>query len=324
MDSLPLIIERLNQGCSRLPFGDEALQRLVLRNAQEQQLRLDAADLPGCEPSQRRLCERLDGELRLLQAGGAKRKLEKLAERTVREEFFIAPEQVKLSGKLVDLIDEPAPPPPAPRPNHIAPCDYAAEVHKRLVINTLIQGAAHRAQYRFLLEKNDLEEISPGLTEKYRRHMTLADQGIWVGDEGGLDLQGFDIRGLVSLDCSTKPPTINARATSFPLLIHELAKGAMELLALHGLPQDARFRKAVLQEADRPELEFWGLRLGGGLFASIMEALPVEALPQRAAYLRKLFSLPANEFVALMEECAAGDASRLREIFKDPAARGPK
>ena len=49
---------------------------------------------------------------------------------------------------------------------------------------------------------------------------------------------GQSIAGKEEIDPETDPPTIKARGITFPVLVHELVKGTMELLATQGLPDD--------------------------------------------------------------------------------------
>ena len=49
---------------------------------------------------------------------------------------------------------------------------------------------------------------------------------------------------------------------TFPVLVHELHKGVMEYLSLHGLPGDKELRQKVMDKTDFLEDEMWDLRLG--------------------------------------------------------------
>jgi hypothetical protein len=66
-----------------------------------------------------------------------------------------------------------------------------------------------------------------------------------------------------------------ARARSWPLVSHELAKGIVELLCLHGLNTlDEETYRIVTDEADQLEYETWTLQAGSELWRRLLAALP--------------------------------------------------
>ncbi|MCA9034633.1 MAG: hypothetical protein KDA91_05860 [Planctomycetaceae bacterium] len=66
-----------------------------------------------------------------------------------------------------------------------------------------------------------------------------------------------------------------ARAWFFPLLIHELVKGTMELICLRGLSSlDDSTYQAVISEADRIEYEPWLLQAGPAMWRRLLSVVP--------------------------------------------------
>jgi hypothetical protein len=48
----------------------------------------------------------------------------------------------------------------------------------------------------------------------------------------------------------TSKAKIVARGITFPVLVHEIIKGVMELLSAHGLPKDKKLAEYVINKAD--------------------------------------------------------------------------
>ena len=48
----------------------------------------------------------------------------------------------------------------------------------------------------------------------------------------------------------------------FPILIHELIKGTMEILGTQGLPDDPKQAEMVMASTDSLSSEIWDLRIG--------------------------------------------------------------
>jgi len=102
--------------------------------------------------------------------------------------------------------------------------------------------------------------------------------------------------GTSQVDPRTEPAQIRARAICLPILLHEMGKGWAELLALHGLPKDPIVRAEVLRQADAVSNEAWGLRLGPEAWDRLLAHLGKSDPRERNRRIKKLFSLPADEF----------------------------
>ena len=68
--------------------------------------------------------------------------------------------------------------------------------------------------------------------------------------------------GKEEVDPETDPPTIKVQGVAFPILVHELIKGVMEVLGTQGLPDDPRHAEMVMNSEDTLTAEVWDLRLG--------------------------------------------------------------
>jgi hypothetical protein len=73
--------------------------------------------------------------------------------------------------------------------------------------------------------------------------------------------------------------TVNAKAQIFPILIHELSKGVMEVITAHGIPQDPELWKKVKKYADRPEHEFFHFLVGPEVWRRFLKVVGKRRLP---------------------------------------------
>ena len=68
-----------------------------------------------------------------------------------------------------------------------------------------------------------------------------------------------------------------AKGRVWPILSHELVKGTVELICLHGLHElEGATYRHVLHVADRPEFEPWLLQAGCELWRRLLTVLPVD------------------------------------------------
>ena len=109
---------------------------------------------------------------------------------------------------------------------------FDLEKAKRRFINSLIQGAAKQSSYMFELLNRELNAINPRLLNMYGVFMSFADSLYWLMPDSmvqGMAGGGESTYGMSELDAKTDPPTVKARGVNLPILIHELAKGVMEI-----------------------------------------------------------------------------------------------
>jgi len=162
--------------------------------------------------------------------------------------------------------------------------DIDLEVSKRRFINGLIQGAGINSLYMFHLIGEELNAIDPDLVNMYGLLSALTEFGYWVTSPtmSGLELSDAPAGGQVKLDFSKEEPVVVAVALTFPMLVHELVKGVMELMSSHGLPEDEKTREQVLNRADNFQDETWDIRFGPEIWKRLVNALSTENLNNRA------------------------------------------
>jgi hypothetical protein len=122
-------------------------------------------------------------------------------------------------------------------------------------------------------------------------------------------------------------PRVIAKGFCFPVVIHELIKGTMEVISYHGLPKDHEMAQEVIQLEDVLSKEFWDFRLGPAIWARLRNMFPEELHDEEKKELQnfffmEFFSLPAKEFLVFAREVISGSAKgqRLMKQLCDEAA----
>jgi hypothetical protein len=180
---------------------------------------------------------------------------------------------------------------------------FDLERAKRRFINSLIQGAAFKGGHMFVLVQDKLDELSPGLTNLYGTTQALMEHLYWVyPDMEAMAGSGGGQLGQSEIDEQTDPPTVKARAATFPLLVHELVKGVYEIFGTHGLPDDPRQAEMVLGAEDTLPGEIWDSRLGPIFWEKFTEAYPIELFDEDKKHIQhylfvRFSRLSAKEFL---------------------------
>ena len=141
---------------------------------------------------------------------------------------------------------------------------FDIEKAKRRFINALIQGSSKKGHYMFELVRDELDRVDPDLLNLYGVVMSVNDLLYWVLPDEMMDMmmsQG-GVGGKEEVDIQTDPPTVKATGVFFPILIHELIKGTMEILGTQGLPDDPKQAEMVMASTDSLSNEIWDLRIG--------------------------------------------------------------
>jgi len=189
---------------------------------------------------------------------------------------------------------------------HIEELDL--EVSKRRFINSMMQGSAKKALYLYHMVSDELNEIDPTLINLYGVVISANDLMYWImpdmmGGGGGEEAQVF---GKEKIDLSTDPPTVVAKGMTFPVLVHELHKGVMEYLSLHGLPGDKELRQKVMDKTDFLEDEMWDLRLGPGLWERFIDSIGSDDFDVKNHLYSEVIQMPAKQFLEFMKEIQSG------------------
>lgn len=179
---------------------------------------------------------------------------------------------------------------------------FNLERAKRRFINSLIQGAAFKGGHMFNLVSREINDIDPQLMNLYTVTQALMEHAYWLfpnmeGMAGG----GGGQMGQEEIDTETDPPTVRARAVTFPLLVHELVKGVYEVFGTHGLPDDPKQAEMIMSAEDTLPAEIWDSRLGPIFWEKFTEAYPAELFDEDKKHIQhylfmRFSKLSAEEF----------------------------
>lgn len=190
---------------------------------------------------------------------------------------------------------------------------FNMERAKRRFINSLIQGAAKKGHYMFHLVQDELDRLNPELVSLYGVTQSLMDHLYWVyPDMEGMAGSGGGQMGQTEIDPETDPPTVKARAATFPLLMHELIKGVYEVFGTHGLPDDPRQAEMVMGAEDTLPAEIWDMRLGPIFWEKFTEAYPAELFDEDKKHIQhylfmRFSKLSADEFFRIAKLILSGN-----------------
>jgi len=245
-----------------------------------------------------------------------KKELEELAVKMIREEYDMGDDVVEIIAELTpEIVLKGAQRNPKPMSvegiefdRHDDYVNANEEVYKRRFLNAMTQGAAKKCNHMFHMVDEDLVNMDPRLPNKYHKMMSAADYMYYVVpniDEGKNSVTG----GMVEVEYPSKKnpkAKIHAQAMVFPVLVHEIVKGVMELLSANGLPKDKKLTEYVTNKADFVAAEPWDMRIGPAIWERFTDAIDSDDFNLKHHVYSELAALPAKEFHAQMKEIMAG------------------
>jgi hypothetical protein len=154
------------------------------------------------------------------------------------------------------------------------------KVKRRRITNAMMHGAARKSQNLHHME-DELRTNDPSLNRDYANLMAANDASYFLLDDQTIKQQGQGgiHAGNTRVQLSREPngkPKIIAQGMVFPILLHELAKGVVELMSLWSLPTDAEERSYVLDKTDNLESETNDIRLGTKIWEKFVNEIPVD------------------------------------------------
>ncbi len=250
-----------------------------------------------------------------------RKELEDLAVKMVREEFDMDESVVDIEATLTPIIDiEGTKKNPKPVKNemefknHDEIVQSKDEVYKRRFVNAMIQGASKKCNHMFHMAEDELADLDPKLSNLYSKMMSNADYMYYIIPDMENGVNG----GVVRVEFPTKEnPKVKiiAQAMVFPVLIHELVKGVMEVLSAKGLPKN-KMGKFVIDKADYLAAEPWDMRIGPALWSRFTGVFEPEDFHLKHHVWSDLVVLPPKEFNSKMKEIMAGTKEG-KKIVKD-------
>jgi hypothetical protein len=187
-----------------------------------------------------------------------------------------------------------------PKPENKNDEELNQELTRRRLTNAMMHGSARKAQNLHHLA-DEIRETNPELARAYTNIMAVNDFNYWSLSDEQIKLEGESgvHAGNVRVELPRNPgdkPKIIAQGVVFPILLHELAKGVMELMSLWSLPKDKETREYVLDKTDNLEMETNDIRLGPKIWEKFIEQIPVNNQQIISMTYNKLQSLPTKDF----------------------------
>ena len=185
--------------------------------------------------------------------------------------------------------------------------NFNLEISKRRFINSLIQGAAFKGGHMYVLVSKELDNMDPRLLNLYGVSQALMEHAYWIfPDMEGMAGGGGGQMGQSEVDEETDPPTVSAKAVTFPLLVHELVKGVYEIFGTHGLPDDPKQQEMILNAEDTLPSEIWDSRLGPIFWEKFMATYPMELFDEDKKHIQhylfmRFSALDAKEFFRIAQ-----------------------
>lgn len=189
------------------------------------------------------------------------------------------------------------------------------EITKRRIINGMTHGAARKGQNLFHMAGESLGDT--GASQDYAKIMAANDFMYWaidkqtLSDESRSGQHAGNVRVVIQEDGR---PKIIAQGMTFSFLLHELVKGVMELMSLHGTSEDDDVRKYVEDKTDHLGAEPDDIRLGVGIWEKVSRFIDIESEQHEALFYHRLITLPATEFNELMRGLVKGDGTSVARV----------
>lgn len=178
-----------------------------------------------------------------------------------------------------------------------------AEIMKRRFINAMVQGGANKSNHMYHLKNKELMDIDPTLLNKYKKITAFNDYLYFSSPKPSAGKPA----GIVNVDYTDDGRLkISAEALIFPVLIHELVKGVLESISLHGFTDNPKLNEFVVSQADFLAAEPWDLRIGPALWGRMLSMVPAEDHKMKHHVFHKLIKKPVGEFNTCMKEVMAG------------------
>lgn len=246
--------------------------------------------------------------------------LEKLCVDIVKENLDIPDDMVKFNAELTETIDTSG--------QRLLPeteDDYSyenlddmdrmdAEIAKRRLLDALAMGAAVTMSSDIDGYIREVFAVNPDLPKLYKRIVEINNALLYV-DQSVTDDAGHSDGGTVTvrLTGSDKEVVVESKGMVFPMLLSETFKGVFEIATSHGLPNESRRAKHIIDHADFLSADLWDMRLGTLLWKRITDMLPDKNM-NPVYILMTLSEIGTDEFHHSMKEIFAG-TRRGKEIL---------
>jgi hypothetical protein len=241
--------------------------------------------------------------------------LKEIAVRVVRDLFDI-PEHVTilpdmentLTNELDDIEDSPQ---PFLSLSEEDKKEMRDEIQKRVLLNGLVHGSAmHIWKSAHYIVKSELDRIDSGLMPLYDIYSASISWLMWQmnPDAAQAEIENHGLtQGSNSLEFDEEGQpecTINCHGINFPVLLHEVTKGAMDYLICHGIPKHYSEQQLeyYYSKADAYENEYWHYLLSPTIWNKLIEASDVDT-QDVALVMARLSQLSYQELSETLQAC---------------------
>lgn len=152
------------------------------------------------------------------------------------------------------------------------------EVHKRKILNNLLQGEAQNIQNLMFYAKDKIDKINPNLLNAYVEFFKINKKEDW---KKGQNLRAAieqqpDFANMVDTyyedgEDGEDVPVIKVRALDLPMLLHETIKGVYDLIMAHAIPDDIDLASKIKKETHSIENEQEDVKYGPYIAADIRD-----------------------------------------------------
>lgn len=259
---------------------------------------------------------------------GKRPRLCSLAEKIIREEWFLGKDEVIFDLEILEPGNIKLPEnmsmesPLTEEEKGELENEMEDEIVKRRTINALAQGASLRGHYLFHLYRTEIEEIVPDITSYYQKALIANDLFYYlISDEmfqQQIESDDSNNAGYVKLDFSGETPKIIAKAINLPILIHEMIKGIISLLSVAGLPEEDADK--VIDYTDTIIAELWDIRLFPIIWGNFHALIDEEDYDIKKLILMDLFKRDAEDFInfmSLLEHRPDYAKKEIKDIVKE-------
>lgn len=265
--------------------------------------------------------------------------LEALAIRKVKEQFGLPDEIVnQLEVKLVREINKPDDDTDNLAKEVVDDLEFTEEelkiikkhVEVRRIQNLLKMGAGYKSHSVFNSIKQDLDNIDPKLYPLYEKTMPNVSLFMWkIPLEDMMQSGGIQMMGLSKLK-KDENNEIKAEASAviFPILLHETAKAAIELIfADYIISLTERFGEniaaEIINQSDIFEQEIWMKRIGNTLWKYLHDVIDYVIVHEKGGnytfvsyLLRDISMLEPDKFVKFMNDIVYDGQKSIETISK--------
>jgi len=190
--------------------------------------------------------------------------------------------------------------------------EQIAEVQKRLLINTIIQGCAiHAMLNNPHMVQDDIRKISPELVDLYEKFSWNALAMYWKMDYENMSMGqlkasagGFEKTEYEQRE-EQEVPVVYAKGMNFPVMLQEFVKGVAEVIFMQSFSElPIPTQEVVIDMADQVVYEPYQIMVGPQIWRKLLKRVGREESP--ADYLLRLSKMEPEELMEFVAEAIKG------------------